>query len=135
MVDFQTKNPNLGKFWRVLQWKIVVYFMVIWSILLLFGLFYCYLVYFMDIWYILGTFGIFYIWQPCSVGLHGFVEPMEVGGDADEVGGAALIEEDEREDHVNGLGLSDLGNAPPLFDLPCDEVRKGGGLNVNCPIL
>jgi hypothetical protein len=21
MVCFQTKNPNLGKFWRVLQWK------------------------------------------------------------------------------------------------------------------
>jgi hypothetical protein len=33
MVCFQTKNPNLGKFWRVLQWKILVYFMTIWSIL------------------------------------------------------------------------------------------------------
>jgi hypothetical protein len=27
MVRFQTKNPNLGKFWRVLQWKLMVYFM------------------------------------------------------------------------------------------------------------
>jgi hypothetical protein len=26
MVCFQTKNPNLGKFWRVLQWKVMVYF-------------------------------------------------------------------------------------------------------------
>jgi hypothetical protein len=25
--DFQTKNPNLGKFWRILQWKMLVYFM------------------------------------------------------------------------------------------------------------
>jgi hypothetical protein len=32
-VCFQTKNPNLGKFWRVLLWKILVYFLP-------FGLFY-----------------------------------------------------------------------------------------------
>jgi hypothetical protein len=37
MVYFQTKNPNLGKFWRVLLWKVSVfcftYFMAIisWS--------------------------------------------------------------------------------------------------------
>jgi hypothetical protein len=29
MVCFQTKNPNLGKFWRVFQWKSLVYFMII----------------------------------------------------------------------------------------------------------
>jgi hypothetical protein len=45
MVCFQTKNPNLGKFWRVLQWKMMVYFMVTWSILRSFY------TYFMDIWY------------------------------------------------------------------------------------
>jgi hypothetical protein len=33
MFCFQTKNPNLGKFWRVLQWKLLVYVMAIWSIL------------------------------------------------------------------------------------------------------
>jgi hypothetical protein len=33
MVYFQTKNPNVGKFWRVSQWKLLVYFMTIWSIL------------------------------------------------------------------------------------------------------
>jgi hypothetical protein len=33
MVCFQTKNPNLGKFWRVFQWKMLVYFMDTWSIL------------------------------------------------------------------------------------------------------
>jgi hypothetical protein len=30
MVYFQTKNPNLGKFWRVLLWKILLYFITIW---------------------------------------------------------------------------------------------------------
>jgi hypothetical protein len=44
MVLFQTKNPNLGNFWRFLQWKMLVYFMVTWSILQ-------YLLYFMDNWY------------------------------------------------------------------------------------
>jgi hypothetical protein len=41
MVCFRTKNPNLGKFWRVLQWKMLAYFMDTWSNL---GL------YVMDIW-------------------------------------------------------------------------------------
>jgi hypothetical protein len=44
MVCFQTKNSNLGKFWRVLLWKMLVYFMDTWSILTSF-------VIFMDIWY------------------------------------------------------------------------------------
>jgi hypothetical protein len=47
MVCFQTKNPNLGKLWRVLQWKIMVYFMDTWSILRSFVIH----TYFMDIWY------------------------------------------------------------------------------------
>jgi hypothetical protein len=46
MAYFQTKNPNLGKFLRVLQWKMIVNFMAIWNILWPFGLFYGYLVYF-----------------------------------------------------------------------------------------
>jgi hypothetical protein len=33
------KNPNLGKFWRVLQRKMLVYFMAMWSILLKLGKF------------------------------------------------------------------------------------------------
>jgi hypothetical protein len=51
MVYFQTKNPNLGKFWRELQWKMLVF---LWT----FGLLYGHLVYFMDIWYIFRTFGL-----------------------------------------------------------------------------
>jgi hypothetical protein len=60
MVHFQTKNPNLGKFGRVLQLNVLVYLMAIWYILWTFGIFYGHLVYFMDIWYILWAFGIFY---------------------------------------------------------------------------
>jgi hypothetical protein len=33
MVIFQTKNPNLGKFWRAFEWKMLVYFTTIWNIL------------------------------------------------------------------------------------------------------
>jgi hypothetical protein len=55
MAYFQTKNPNLGRFWTDL-----VYFMHIWSILRLlgihilwpFGIFCEHLVYFMVIWFI-----------------------------------------------------------------------------------
>jgi hypothetical protein len=42
MVCFQTKNSNLGKFWRVLQWKMLVY---LWTL----GPFYSLLLYFIDI--------------------------------------------------------------------------------------
>jgi hypothetical protein len=52
MVSFQTKNPNLGKFWRALDWKMLIfyvyleYFTDIWEI-------------FINIWYILLSFGTF----------------------------------------------------------------------------
>jgi hypothetical protein len=39
MVYFQTENANFGTFWRVSQWKILVYFMAIRSILCSFGIF------------------------------------------------------------------------------------------------
>jgi hypothetical protein len=39
MVCFQTQKNNLGKFWRALEWKILVYFMVIWNILRSFRIF------------------------------------------------------------------------------------------------
>jgi hypothetical protein len=45
MSYFQTKNPNLGKFWRVLQWKILVYFVAIWY------------TYYIATWYIFLRFG------------------------------------------------------------------------------
>jgi hypothetical protein len=41
-----TKNPNLGEFWRDLQWEMLGYFMAFWSALQSFGIFLGYLVYF-----------------------------------------------------------------------------------------
>jgi hypothetical protein len=64
-VCFQTKNPTLGKFWRVLQWKMLVYFMDTWSILRPFVIFYGHLV----SWHIFFPFWYFVprkIWQPCQ---------------------------------------------------------------------
>jgi hypothetical protein len=54
MAYFQTKNPNLGEFWRVLQWNELVYFTAIWSILQHFCIFYGHLV---NLW----SFGIFIV--------------------------------------------------------------------------
>jgi hypothetical protein len=60
MAYFQTKFPTLGKFWRDLQWKMLVYFMAIWSISRQFH------GYVVAIWFILwlnGTFFPFwYVW-------------------------------------------------------------------------
>jgi hypothetical protein len=47
MVYFQTENPNLGKFWRVLQRKMLVYTV------------YGHLVDFTATWYILWPNGLF----------------------------------------------------------------------------
>jgi hypothetical protein len=60
MVCFQTKNTYLGKFWRVLQWKMMVYFMDTRSILRSFVIFYGHLVKFVVIRYISPRFGILY---------------------------------------------------------------------------
>jgi hypothetical protein len=61
IVCFQTKNPNFGKFWRTLDWKMLIYFMVIRDILWSFGIFYGHLGYFMEIWDIVWPFGTFCI--------------------------------------------------------------------------
>jgi hypothetical protein len=58
MICFQI--PIFGKFWRILQWKNLVYFMTIWFILLLLEIFYGHLVYLVVIWYIFHRFGILY---------------------------------------------------------------------------
>jgi hypothetical protein len=57
MVYFQTKNPNLGKFWRALNRKILTYFMATWNILRTFGMFCDHLENFVLIWYIFFQFG------------------------------------------------------------------------------
>jgi hypothetical protein len=50
--DFQTKNPNLGKFWSVLQWKMLVFLKAVLSILRQNSIFYGHLAHFAVIWYI-----------------------------------------------------------------------------------
>jgi hypothetical protein len=52
MVSFQTKNPDLGKFRRALDWKMLIYFMAVWNISQAFGIFYDHWVHFESIWYI-----------------------------------------------------------------------------------
>jgi hypothetical protein len=57
MVSFQTKNPNLGKFWMTLDWKMLIYFRAIWNILETFRIFYDHLVQFVFIWCIFSGLG------------------------------------------------------------------------------
>jgi hypothetical protein len=52
-VYFQTKNPNLGKFWRGSDWKMLINFRAIWNTLRAFGIFYDHWVHFVFVWYIL----------------------------------------------------------------------------------
>jgi hypothetical protein len=47
MVYFQTKNPNLGKFWSAVDWKTLKYLMAIWIIFLTLVIFYDHLVHFL----------------------------------------------------------------------------------------
>jgi hypothetical protein len=75
MVYFQTKNSNLGNYCKVLQWKVLVYFIKIWSILKPFGIFYGRLVYSVVIWYVHDScFGILYQEKSGNPGRHEFRE-------------------------------------------------------------
>jgi hypothetical protein len=60
MVCFKTKNTNLDKSWRALDWKKFKYFMAIWNILWRFVIFYNHWVHFVFIWYHVPR----KIWQP-----------------------------------------------------------------------
>jgi hypothetical protein len=55
MVYFQTKNPNLGNFWRALDWKMLLSFLAIRNILRTFRKCYARLIHFVLIWYIFPT--------------------------------------------------------------------------------
>jgi hypothetical protein len=57
---FKPKNQNLGKFCSVLLWKILVYFMTIWSMLWPLEIFFDHLVYFVLIWNTFPRFVILY---------------------------------------------------------------------------
>jgi hypothetical protein len=59
MAYFQSKNPNLGKFWRALQWNMLVYLMAslyFYQICIVCG----HLVDYMVVWYIFPRFGMMY---------------------------------------------------------------------------
>jgi hypothetical protein len=60
MAYFKTKNHNLGKFVRTLEWKMLVILKAVWSILRSFGVFRGHLIHFMFIWYILSRSGRLY---------------------------------------------------------------------------
>jgi hypothetical protein len=69
MVYFQTENPNLSKFSRALDWKLLIYFLPIWSIvwtLEIFCTFFVDLVHIFRFWYRIPR----KIWQPCSVSIN-----------------------------------------------------------------
>jgi hypothetical protein len=55
---FQTKNSNLCKFWKVLIWKILEYFMTLWFILGPLEIFHGHFGIFCGNWYIFSCFGI-----------------------------------------------------------------------------
>jgi hypothetical protein len=82
MVSFRTKNPNLGKFWRALKGKMLIYFRTFWNILRAFGIFYYHLVLFAFIWCICSGFGIMYQEKSGHPGHHGqnsqFLQPINL---------------------------------------------------------
>jgi hypothetical protein len=70
MFCFQTKNPNLGKFRRALDWKMIIHLMAIWNILWRLRTFYDHLVHFVFIWYIFSGVGIMYQEKSGNPGRH-----------------------------------------------------------------
>jgi hypothetical protein len=57
MVYSQTRNSNLGKFWRALDYNMLIYFRAVLNILQTLGIFYDDLVHFVFIRYIISGFG------------------------------------------------------------------------------
>jgi hypothetical protein len=58
MVLFSNQNPDLGKFWKALDWKKIDIFLAICNILRTSGIFFDHLVHFVSMWYIFFSFGI-----------------------------------------------------------------------------
>jgi hypothetical protein len=67
MVYFRTKNPNLGKFWRALDWKVLIYLMANWNSLWALGIFWSILCSFgtLDTFFRFGYHAPSKILQPC----------------------------------------------------------------------
>jgi hypothetical protein len=69
MVYFQTKNTNLGKFWRTLDWKMLL-------CLEYFGIFHDHMENFMFSWYIFSGLGIMCQEKSGNPGRNGFRRPV-----------------------------------------------------------
>jgi hypothetical protein len=54
---FKPKIPHLGKFWRALVWKMVIYFMALGNSLQTLGICHDHWVHFVFVWYIFHSFG------------------------------------------------------------------------------
>jgi hypothetical protein len=79
MVYFRTKNPNLWKFSSAfLDWKLLIYFTTIWSILQTFGIFYDHLVRFVFFWYIFAGYCIIYQEKSGNPGVSSCVAKVQI---------------------------------------------------------
>jgi hypothetical protein len=85
MAYFQTENPNLGKFLRVLQWMMLVYFVTIWSILKPYGICCGHLVFLVVICYTFSRFGMLYQEKSGSPGGIHLISTMMAGKWEDRV--------------------------------------------------
>jgi hypothetical protein len=109
MVYFRTKNPDLGKFWRALEWDRLAYSMAVWNILQplgifyghlvilwQFGIFYGHLVYFMAICVFFPVFVYCKIWQPCSASTRGTTQIFAFFDRLSELWSTAAFESSKR---------------------------------------
>jgi hypothetical protein len=105
MAYFQNKNPSLGKFWRFLQWKMLVYYMAIWSILLPFGIF-C------------DHFGIFYVYSYIFSPVR-YVVPKKSGNPGQAL--ISQVEESQKEIKISSNFLSEKPHLRPKSILMCES--------------
>jgi hypothetical protein len=75
---FQCKNPDFGKFWRALQWKMLVSFMAILSSYRPFGIFYGHLVQFPPFWYTFPHFDMLHKEKSGNPGMYPQIFPLYV---------------------------------------------------------
>jgi hypothetical protein len=74
MVCFQTKNPNFGKIWRALEWKMLLYFLTVCNILRPFGII-IYASY--SLWWLGIFFTFWHVWTKKHLAtLRGSVRPF-----------------------------------------------------------
>jgi hypothetical protein len=68
---FSNQKSQFGSNWRVLHWRMLVYFMYTWSFVIFYGHFVYIYIYIKVIWYIFSHFGILYLEKSGTPGVHG----------------------------------------------------------------